>query len=160
MCQWELDLGLCVLHSIHTLQVSSLNGSGTDDLNGARATTVSASHFIVELRDSPSEPDIAELAVHVVSSRAALVTQPDTIVLDNVGVLLNNFNTVQNFTRCLLHLTELVHVVPELGLGNNSVGGKDDHTVRFWVGVIIGGGLSADHLKLFHDSGDGHLGWC
>lgn len=121
---------------------------------------MSASHFIVELGDGSSELHVTELAVHIVSSRTAVVAQPDTVVLDDIGVLLNNLDTIQDFTCGLLHLTELMHVVPELGLGNHGVRGEDDHAVRFWVGVIIGGSLTADHLKLLHCSGDSHLDYC
>ena len=157
MRKGELDLGRSVLHTIVTLQISRLDGSRTDDLNGTRTGPVSAGHLIVQLRDGACKLDVAKLAVHIVSSRSTVVTQPDAVVLDDTVVLLDEFDAIDNFTCGLLHLTELMHVVPELGLGNHLVGGKDDHTVGLGVGVIIGGSLSADHLVLLHESGDSHL---
>jgi len=155
--QWELDILLGVLHTIGTLQVLVRNNTGTDNLNGSGTSAVSSGHFIVELRDGSSELHVPEFAVHVMGTRTGGITQPDSKILDKASVLLADFDTVKDFTGSLLHLTELVHVVPELGLSNDSVWGKDDHAVGLWVRVFLSGSLSADHLVLFHHSGDSHI---
>ena len=90
-------------------------------------------------------------------TRSRVVTKPDTVVLDDSVVLFDDLNAVQDFTGGLLHLSKLVHVIPELRLGNNSVRGEDDRSVCFWVRSIIGRGLSAHNLELFHDTGNSHL---
>ena len=90
-------------------------------------------------------------------TRSGAVTKPDSVVLDDSVVLFDDLDTVQDFTGGLLHLSKLVHVIPELRLGNNSVRGEDDHSVCFWVRSIIGRGLSAHNLELFHDTGNSHL---
>ena len=58
---------------------------------------------------------------------------------------------VENFARRLLHLTHLVHKVPETGLGLDLVQGKELHAVRGGVLLLVrlavdAGGLAADHL--------------
>ncbi len=153
----EFDSGLGELHAVGTLQVLSGNSRCSDDLDGSRARSVTSSHFIVQLRDSSGKGNISELTVHIVGTRSGVVTKPDTVVLNDSGVLLNDFNTVQDFTGGLLHLSKLVHVIPELGLCDNSVRGKDDHSVSLWVRDIVRGSLSAHHLELAHDSGNSHL---
>ena len=155
--QRELDLGRGVKGPIRTLQISRLDGSGTDDLDGTRTSSVSTGHLIVQLTDGAREGHITELAVHIVGTRSTVITQPDAVVLDDPVVLFNKLNAVDNFTSGLLHLTELMHVVPELGLGNHRVGCKDDHAVGFWVGVFGGGSLAANHMILIHKSSDRHL---
>lgn len=89
-------------------------------------------------------------------SRSTRVTQPDAVVLHCSAVLFDKLNAVQNFTSGLLHFAELVHVVPEFGLGNNCVGCEDDHAIGFRVGVVVSRSLAADDLELFHYTSDSH----
>jgi hypothetical protein len=49
-----------------------------------------------------------------------------------------------------------MHVIPELRLGNNSVGCEEDHPVSLRVWGIIGGCLAAHNLKLLHYTSDSH----
>jgi len=51
--------------------------------------------------------------VHVVDSRAGIITQENTEVLDLVGLLLIELINRQNLTVCLLDLLQQTHVVPE-----------------------------------------------
>ena len=155
--QWKLDLGLGKLHAIGAFQVSSLDGSRPNDLNGTRTTAMTTSHFIIELSDGTRKCDIAKLAVHVVSSGSAGIAQPNAIVLDNARILLHNLYNVKNLARSLFHLVKLVQVVPKLGLDNGLVGGKENHPKGLWVGMLFGGGLAAHHLILAHNSSDSHL---
>lgn len=152
----ELNLLLCELSTIGPLELTSTEGSGTDDLDRTRTTTVTSSHLIVKLRNSTGELQVTVLAVHVVGSGTRVITEPDSVVLDSTGVLLNELDAVKNLTGGLLHLTELTHEVPELGLGGNRVGGKDDHAVSLGVGVLLRGSLTADHLVLAHFSSSSH----
>jgi hypothetical protein len=154
--KWELHLGLGKLQSIGTLQVRSGDCACSDNLDGSRASAVTTGHFIIQLRDCSGQGNISEFAVHIVGTRTRRVTKPDTVVLDNSVILFNNLHTVQDFTSGLLHLSELMHVIPELGLGDDRVGGKDDHPVSFWVWDVTGRGLAAHNLKLLHFSTDSH----
>lgn len=156
MGKGEPDLLLCKLSTVGPLELTSTEGSGTDDLDGTRTTTVTSSHLVVKLRHSSRELQVTVLAVHVVGSRARVVTEPDSVVLDGTGVLLNNLDAVKNLSSGLLHLTELTHEVPELGLGSNRVGSEDNHAVSFGVGVLVSSSLTADNLVLAHFSSSSH----
>ena len=71
-------------------------------------------HLIVQLRHGAGEFQITVFAVHVVRAGSGVVAEPDSIVLDNARILLDEFDTVEDFTGGLLHFTELTHKVPEL----------------------------------------------
>ena len=156
MGKGEPDLGLCELSTVGPLKLTSTNGSGTDDLDGTRTTTVTSSHLVVKLRHGSGELQVTVLAVHVVGSGTRVVTEPDSVVLDSTGVLLDKLDAVKNLTSGLLHLTELTHEVPELGLGSDRVGGEDNHTVSLGVGVLVSSSLTADNLVLAHLSSSSH----
>lgn len=154
--EWELNTGLGELHRVGTLQVLGCNGGSSDDLDGTRTATVTTGHFIVQLRDCAGQGDVTKFTVHIVCARPGLVPQPDAVVLNDTVVLLHDFYNIQNFTRRLLHLSELMHVIPELRLGDHSVRCEDDHPVRLGVGMVLGGGFAADHLEMFHDARNCH----
>mmetsp|Transcript_18273 Transcript_18273/g.52263 ORF Transcript_18273/g.52263 Transcript_18273/m.52263 type:complete len:207 (-) Transcript_18273:40-660(-) len=154
----ELDVALGELHAVDASEVLGAEDGRSDDLDGSGATAVTAGHLVVELGDGPGEGEVAELTVHVVGAGAGVVTEPDAVVLDGAGVLLGDLGAVEDLAGGLLHLAELVQVVPELGLGDDGIGGEDDHPVSLRVGVIIGGHVPADDLVLTHLSRDGHIG--
>lgn len=154
--KWELNIGLSELHAVDTLQVLGSNCGCADNLDGSWTGAVATGHFVVKLGDGSGQGNISEFTVHIVSTRSGRISQPDTVVLDDSVVLFDDLYAVQDFTGGLLHLSELVHVIPELGLGNHSVWCEDDHAVSLRVWDIIGGSLSAHNLKLLHNSGDSH----
>ncbi len=156
MGKWEPDVLLCELGSVGPLEVTSTDGSSTDDLDGTRTTTVTSSHLVVKLRNSSRELQVTVLAVHVVCSGTRVVAKPDSVVLDGAGVLLDKLDAVKDLSGGLLHLTELTHEVPELGFGSNRVGSEDDHTVSFRVRVFVSASLTADNLVLAHFSSSSH----
>ena len=152
MSQGELDLGGSVLHGVGALQVGGLDHGRSDDLNGTGARAVSTGHFIVQLAHRTGQSHVSELAVHVVSTRPGIVTQPDAVVLDDPAVLFHKLNAVHDLTGGLLHFSELVQVVPELGLGNHWVGREHNHSVRFRIRVLFRGGVATHNLVLAHKS--------
>lgn len=89
-------------------------------------------------------------------TRSRGITNPDAVVFDNSVVLFHNLNDIQDFTSGFLHFTELMHVIPELGLGNHRVGGEDNHPVSLRVRLVFRGGLAANHLVVLHNTGDSH----
>ena len=90
----ELDLGLGELHTIHTPQILGSDSGCSNDLDGSRASTMTTGHFVVQLRDGTCQGDISVFSVHIVCTRSRVITEPDTIVLDNSVVLLHNLYTV------------------------------------------------------------------
>jgi len=144
------------LHRIHPAQFGRRDDGRPDDLDGTGTGPVPSRHLVVQLRHSPRQRDVPELPVHVVRPGPGRVPKPDPVVLHDPRVLLDDLDAVQDLTRRLLHLAELVHVVPELGLGDDRIGREDDHPVRFGIRVVVGRGLPADHLVLLHHAGDRH----
>lgn len=155
--KWELDSRLGELHTVRAFQVLCSDGTSANDLDGTGAGAVSTGHLIVKLGNSSGESNVSEFTVHIVSSRSGGITEPNSVILHNSGVLFDNLDAVKNFTGGDLHLTELMHVIPELGLGNHFVRGENNHAISLWVRVLFGGSLSADHLILTHLSGNSHL---
>ena len=159
----EPDTTLGKLSTVGPVELTGSKSGSTDDLDGTRTTTVTSSHLIVQLGDSTDELHITVLAVHVVGSRSGVVTEPDSVVFDAAAVLLDDLDAVKDLTGGLLHLTELTHEVPELGLGGDVVRGEDNHAVCLGVGVFGGACLTADNLILAHLSSSSHdfyLVWC
>ena len=74
---------LHVLVSVHDVLMSSQvligHHSGLDDLD--RSVTSSTSHLRIALSHSTNQRGVTVLLVHVVSTRAGVVTQPDSVVL-------------------------------------------------------------------------------
>ena len=59
-------------------------------VNGPEASTVAGSHVLIEGLDGIRTAELTELLVHVVGTRAGVVAEPDTEVLDLQGLLLVN----------------------------------------------------------------------
>ena len=79
---------LCVI----TLADSEVDSGSLDDLDAGRSDTMARSHLCVHLLNCTIEGGVTVLLVHVVVSSPALVTQPDTKILDCCGVLLKNLH--------------------------------------------------------------------
>lgn len=110
-------------------------------------------------------------------TRARVVANPDTVVLDLLRALLKDlshppiFIHISSITAVvlssslsavylvhgndlavgLLDLAELLQKVPEAGLGDNSVGSKDAHTVELRVRLLVRGELATNHLNYHTD---------
>lgn len=82
---------LHVLVRVHDVLVSSQvligHHSGLDDLDRSVTSTVGTSHLRIALLDSTDQRGVAVLLVHVVSTRARVVTQPDSVVLHLAALL-------------------------------------------------------------------------
>lgn len=78
--QSELEVLVGVHDVLVSLQILIGNNGSSDDLNGTITSTVSSSHLLIALLDSTQKSHITVLLVHVVGSRARIVTQPDSIV--------------------------------------------------------------------------------
>ena len=86
----ELDLGVMELLGALSLAQTCRDCSGLDDLNAREPHSMARSHLSVHLLHRTVESGVTELLVHVVVPSSALVTQPDTVVLDLRGALLEN----------------------------------------------------------------------
>lgn len=127
-------------------------------VDGAEAGTVAGSHVLVQGVDSGGSRQLTVLLVHVVGTRAGVVADPDTEVLDLQGVLLVDLVERDNLAVGLLDLLELGQEVPEAGLGNDVVGGEDTHAVELRGGDGLGGEEAPNDLVLLKTTWKEELG--
>lgn len=76
-------------------------------------SAMAGSHVTVALGDGTADGQVAVLAVHVVSSRTGIITQPDAEVLDLQWSLLVLALDGDNLTGCLLEFAQLAQEIPE-----------------------------------------------
>ena len=90
----------------------------------------------------------AVLLVHVDGVRAGLVSENNAVVLDVIGILLEDLACGNDFTLDLADLVLALHVVPELGAGKNGVTSEDAHSEKLGVRILFAREGSADHVEL------------
>lgn len=139
-------------------------------MDGPETGTVAGSHVRVQGLDGIGSGQLSVLLVHVVSARARVVSQPDTEVLDLLGVLLVDLKfprrqslfrlwtfrigkttyrlDADDLTGGLLDLLETTQEVPVTGLGDRLVRGEDGHPVHGRGRVGLGGQVAANDLVL------------
>ena len=88
----EVDGRVQELLDVVAADIFGVDDGGADNLDRGFAGTMLASHFSIQLLDSVRQGGAAEFLVHVVSSGTRVVTEPDAVVFDMVGVLLKNLN--------------------------------------------------------------------
>lgn len=93
--------------------IGLLDLNDLEDLNGPEARSVTGSHVLVESLDSGDTGHLTVLLVHVVGAGARVVLDPDTEVLDLLGLLLVDLVYGDDLTVGLLDLAELAKEVPE-----------------------------------------------
>lgn len=71
-------------------------GGCFDDLNAWKPYPVARSHFIVHLLDSTIESSVTVFLVHVVVTSSALISQPNSIVLDLGWFSLKNLQNISD----------------------------------------------------------------
>jgi hypothetical protein len=85
--KWKLEAWLQELLDIRTTNIFSLDFSNLDDLNRVETSSVLSSQVLVASDNSISTSQFTVFLVHVVGTRARVVTDPDTKVLDLVWLL-------------------------------------------------------------------------
>jgi len=143
----ELEVGGKKLFDVWSADIISLGDlNDAEDVDRPEAGTMPGCHVLVKALDCISAGEITELLVHVVGSRARVVTEPDTEVLDlqRLGFM-NNVDT-NDFTTGFLDFLQLSQEIPESRLRNDFIRRKDAHTVDFRIGLIRGGQVTTDNL--------------
>lgn len=90
--QTELDVVGVELLGVDALGLGGLEDGGLDDLDRRAASAVAGGEISIHLLDGASEGDVTVLLVHVVGTRAGVITDPEAEVLDVVRVLLEDLN--------------------------------------------------------------------
>ena len=157
--QSELQVLVRVHHVLVSLQVLVVHHSRLDDLDRTVTSTVRSSHLLVALLHGAQKGHITVLLVHVVGSRARVVTQPNTEVLHLRSRLVDlplthaphtHLVHSQNLSGSVLHLLQSVHEVPVAGLGSHRVRGEQSHSVDLRLGVRLSGQSAANDLVVMN----------
>lgn len=114
----------------------------------ARARQREIAWILTHLRNSASEGGVSELLVHVDGFSSGQVSENDAVVLDDASLLFVDFLDGDDLTLDLSDLVLSLHVVPELGLGKDWVGGEHSHSVEGGVRLRLSGEASADDEEL------------
>ena len=124
-----------VLADLFAADLSVVQDASTDNLDGVLSGAMATGHLHVHLRDGTAEGNISVLLVHVDGTRAGQVAKNDTVVPDSASLLLKDLAGRDDFTLNFANLVLPLHVVPELGPGENGVPLEDTHSVegRVWV---------------------------
>jgi hypothetical protein len=138
------------LEGVSTLNILCFNNASLDNLDGGRAATVTARHFVVHLVHSAIQGQITVFFVHIVCSGARIVTKPDAVHLKDVSVLLHDLIDSNNFSCGLLHLSILVHEIPVARACVHRITSKQLHAEDLRVRFRISRSLAAENLELTH----------
>jgi len=140
----ELDLRVVELLGGGTTTILGRHFLHLDDLDRGGSGSVPGAHVAVALSHRPGGRQVAVFAVHVVSTGARVVSEPDAEVLDGGWLLLVDLLAGDNLADSLLNLLQTIQVVPEAGLGHNAVRSEDTHPVQRGDPQFVGGNLSPD----------------
>lgn len=128
------------------------------------ASSVARGHVGVKRLNGVGAGHFPVLLVHVVGTGARVVSQPDSEILDLLGVLLVDLRQncechsgnvsfgstygldTDYFASCLLDLSETAQEIPEPGLGNRLIGSEDGHAVHVRSRVGLGGQMAPNDL--------------
>ena len=148
MGQRESEFLVEELLHVWATALAALDNGSADNLEGLGTDTVTSGHFLVKGSDGFSKRSATELLVHVVCTGTGVVTEPDTKVLDNIGLLFKELTDVYNFTVGSLQVVVSLDKVPEFRLCYQAIGSKDLHSVELALWVLLGRNSTSDHFVL------------
>ena len=126
---------------IYEINGTYLDGMGTGTMTGC--------HVGVALCYCTTDCQVTVLSVHVVSSRTRIISQPDTEVLYSQWCLFVLTFHWNDFTSCLLELTQLTQKVPETRLGNDVIRSENVHLEQWGSWLLFGRQLTPDDFIFF-----------
>ena len=144
----ETDGSVGELAGSLTLEGRCFDNGGLDDLDGFPSGGMSSGHLKVELRDGSAEGHVTVLLVHVDGAGTGVVSHEDAEVLHASGLLLGNLTGVDDLAFYSADLVLALHVIPELGSGENLVAGKNADAVQGRLCNGSGRQLSSDNIEL------------
>ena len=151
--QRETEVLVQILVGVVSSDIAISDDGSLDDLDIASHSSMSTGHVVVHLSDGTSQSEVSVLLVHIVSTASASVAQPDGEVLHLSRGLVEDLSVIEHLTNGSLGLGEGLHIVPELGLGNDLVASEDLHSEDLGARVLGGGGSTTDKLVQVHLKG-------
>lgn len=143
-----LQIFLVELSRLVTKDLAWWLDDGLDDEDVLSSGTMSTSHLVVHLGDSTAKSVVSVLLVHVNHTGSSQVLEYDTVVLNCVGLALEDLTDRHDLTLTLSDLVLTFHLVPELGSGNDGVLGKNSDSIARWVWGFVRWRLSANNPVL------------
>jgi len=144
----ETDASVVERNNCLSLDIANFQHAGSDNLDGLSSGTVLTGKVDVKLRNGTGESVSAVLLVHVDGVSAGLVSENNAVVLDVIGILLEDLACGNDFTLDLADLVLALHVIPELGASENGIASEDAHSVKLGIGILFAWEGSADHVEL------------
>ncbi len=92
---------------------------------------------LTHLGNSASKGGVSVFLVHVDCFSSGQVSEDDTVVLDDTGVLLVDLLNRDDFSLDLSDFVLSLHVVPELGLSKDGVLSENSHSVESRIRVLL-----------------------
>jgi len=136
---WQRELQVLgdELLDVWTADIGSLfELDDLEDVDRPEPGSMPGGHILIECLDGFGAGKFTIFLVHVVGATARIITDPDTKVLDFQGPFLVDLIQRHDFTIGLLDFPEFLEEVPETGLGDYRVWGKQTHTIE--LGSRIG----------------------
>lgn len=146
----ESDRLLVELKNLSSANLRLVEHGGSDDLDGVMAGRVSSAHLHVHLGNGTAKGSVSVFLVHVDGDGSSEVSEENTVVLDRGSVLLEDLAGGHNLSLNLSDLVLSLHVVPELGSGEDGVGGEHTHSEEFGIRVLLSG-VSSSHNEELSD---------
>jgi len=146
---WEFNVGRGELTDLGATKLGILNNASSDDLDGVVGGGMTTGHLHVHLGSSSAEGSVSVLLVHVHGTGTGEVTENDAVVSDAAGLLLEDLASGDDLTLDLTDLVLTLHVIPELGPGEDGVTMEHTHSVQLRVRGLVRGETSSDNVELF-----------
>lgn len=124
--------------------------NGLDDVDAVRSGAVSTGHLAVHLRNSSVERVISVLLVHVDNTGSCKILEDNSVVPDAICFSFEDFANRDDLSLALSNLVLPLHLIPEVGSGDNCVLGKDSDSIARWLGVGFTWKLSTNHPVLLN----------
>ena len=136
---WESQSSLGALLRLLSHDILILLDACLDDVDWITSSTVSTGHFWVHLSYSSAESVGSVLLVHVYNISSGSILENDSVVLDGVGVSLEDLADWDDLTLALSDLVLSFHFVPELGSSKDCVLGEYPDSIAGWLlSVVVG----------------------
>ena len=110
------------LKNVWSLALLVLQHSGLNNLDGSSAESVASCQVLVHLVDSSVHGDVSVLLEHVVVSSSRQDSEPNTVVLDNGRVLLEDLVDGNDLSVRLLNSFQALDEIPKLRSSANLIG--------------------------------------
>jgi len=108
-----------------------------DDVNWVTSGAVSTSHFRVHLTNCTTKSVTSVFFEHVHNTCSGKILKEDSVVLNCIGVSLENLTDRDDFTLALSDLVLSFHLIPELGSGKDDILGENSDSVAGWLCLSV-----------------------